>query len=87
MIRYLIRTDYEKLGDFPGENHSWWLGSRASGGGMTRNPSDVERIAREYGYRTKAAASRGLKAEKESNVWEAALGHWLPTARIVEVEV
>lgn len=87
MIRYLIQTDYKKLGDFPGEDHSWWSGSRAAGGGMTRDPADIVRLARHYGYRTKAAACRGLKAEQDNNQWEASLGHWFPTAHIIEVEV
>jgi hypothetical protein len=83
---YIIKTHYEATENnpnFAGETQDWYSGK---GGKILadRDKFPYSYFIREDGYKTLAAARRGLKAAQELAESETAHGYWIVTAEIVE---
>lgn len=83
---YIIKTHYEateKNPNFAGEVHDWYSGK---GGEILagRDQYPTAYSIREHGYKTLAAARRGLKAAQDAAKWETGYGYWVVTPEIVE---
>ena len=84
---YIIKIHYEATKDnpnFAGEIHDWYTGK----GGEHLSAKDefpTTYFIQNYGYKTLAAARRGLKAAKELADWETKKGYWIVTVEIIKV--
>lgn len=86
MTYYIIKSysdATEKNINFAGEKHYWFYGKRQAMIGKDYFPTTY--LIKEYGYTTKAAATRGWKVIQELNEWENSYGNWSCHSEIVEV--
>ena len=87
-IKYLIKDTLvatDNNPNFAGETRTYWSGKEDT---STCDELDLKRLAKWYGYSTKAGAARGLKKHKELADWESDRGFWKHTSvEIVEIEV
>ena len=81
---YIIKIHYEATATNPNfvGNHDWYEGKGGTIIGDRNEFPKTWEIAK-YGYKTYAAAMRGLKAAKERAVAETAFGFWIATAELV----
>ena len=85
---FIIKKHYEATENnpnFAGEVKDYYEGKSGHTLGHNDFPRDWE--INSYGYKTYAAAMRGLKAAIESADWETKQGYWNVTAELVEVNV
>lgn len=88
MTRYIIKKHYEATEtnlNFKDEVKDYYQGKHQETIGKNYFPTNYFII--EYGYSTKAAATRGLKATQELCDWETARGHWNVSCELIEVNV
>lgn len=82
---FIIKKHYEATKtnkNFAGEIHDYYCGK--AGHTLSQDEIPCKYFINEYGYSTKAAAMRGLKAAKEFADWETKRGHWNVSAELVE---
>lgn len=86
-IKYLIKdvlVATEKNPNFAGQTRTYWIGKEST----TEDENDIVRVAKWYGYSTKAGATRGLKKQRDLANWETERGFWKHTSvEIVAVNV
>lgn len=83
---FIIKKHYEATEsnyDFSGVVIDYYKGKR--GETLSKNELPCKYFIEEYGFKTKAAASRALKAEKELCDSENEYGWWNVSASIMEV--
>ena len=87
MKKYLIKDTListEKNTNFPNKTLTYYCGKDSN----TTDVKDIPRVAKWYGYSTKAAANSGLKKYKSLAEWETSMGFWKHTSvEIIEVEI
>lgn len=87
-IKYLIKDTLvatENNLNFAGHTRTYWYGKEDT---STCDELDIKRLAKWYGYSTKAGAMRGLKKRKELADWEMERGFWKhASVEIVAIEV
>ena len=85
---YIIKQHYEATKanhNFAGEIHDWYSG-REGKSLSARDEFPTTYFIQTYGYKTFAAARRGLKAAQELADWETAKGYWIVTVEILKVD-
>lgn len=89
MKKYLIKdilVSTEKNNSFPNKTIIYYCGKE--GANTAGDENDIKRIAKWYGYSTKASAAAGLRKWKDLADWETAQGFWKHiSTEIVEVEI
>ena len=88
MTRYLVKTHYEATEQNDrqyGRKCDFYIGKNGIVIGTNEEPYTHTIV--EYGYTTKATASKGLKARQKDAEEEAALGFWNVTAELIEYHI
>lgn len=83
---FIIKKHYEATADnydFPGVTIDYYKGR--NGETLSKNEIPCRYFIEEYGYKTKAAASRALRTEKKLCDFENKYGWWNVSASIMEV--
>lgn len=84
MAKYIIKNHYEATEantNFAGDIHDWYTGVGGTIiGNKNKFPSEWE--IENYGYKTFAAAKRGLKAAQETAEFETKYGFWNVTVEM-----
>lgn len=85
-----VATETNK--NFAGQTHTYLYGKEEAlietQGSKSLQVEFSPYIAREYGYKRKCDAVRGLKHHQQLNQWaEKEFPYWLSTAEIVEINV
>ena len=82
---YVIKIHYtatEANPNFVGDEQDWYEGKGSVVlGDKNKFPNDWE--VKEYGYKTRSGAMRGLKAAQERAELETKYGFWIATASLV----
>ena len=86
MTRFIIKVvckATEKNENFKGETQVYYTAKNST----IRNEAYIRFLAKECGYKTKAAALQGLKKENELAKWENGVGYWNTSCELIEVEI
>lgn len=82
---YIIKQHYEATEankNFAGKITDYYTGK--GGTIFSENKLPYKTAVDWYGYKTLAAAKRGLKAAQESAEWETACGYWIVSVSLIE---
>lgn len=85
---FIIKKHYEATEtnkNFAGEIRDYYEGKAGHIIGCNNFPTNWEITT--WGYKTLAAAKKGLKVAKDLAEWETECGHWNVTVELVEAQI
>lgn len=95
MTKFIIKVNSEateKNDNFKGQKHQYFYGKQETEVSDFNHYSNhigtpIPWMVKEYGFSTKASASKAMKARNELDEWETKHGFWNTHSELVEVEV